>query len=141
MKLYIKSNSASPCRAVIPESLFSSYAPGNEQEYATQLGFIEVPEPTTPQPENHVYEATKVDGVWTTGWVSQEVIAEEIEYDRAAHGVRRARNAALTATDWTQGRDIPESVSQQWVPYRQALRDVTNQPGFPHNITWPQPPQ
>jgi len=24
--------------------------------------------------------------------------------------------------------------------YRQALRDITTQEGFPHNITWPEKP-
>jgi len=54
--------------------------------------------------------------------------------------VREKRNKLLTDSDWTQLPDIPQATKDLWEPYRQELRDVTNQPD-PYNITWPTPPQ
>jgi hypothetical protein len=54
--------------------------------------------------------------------------------------VREKRNKLLTESDWTQLPDIPQATKDLWEPYRQGLRDVTNQPDL-YNITWPTPPQ
>ena len=62
--------------------------------------------------------------------------------DQAAIDARQARmqrNYLLTASDWTQVVDAPVDQSA-WATYRQALRDVPDQAGFPNNITWPEPP-
>lgn len=53
---------------------------------------------------------------------------------------RDNRNQLLAQTDWTQAKDVPDAVSSKWAPYRQALRDVPQQPGFPENIVWPEKP-
>jgi len=47
------------------------------------------------------------------------------------------RDDLLAKTDWSQGKDIADAVSASWVTYRQALRDVPAQAGFPWNIEWP----
>lgn len=57
-----------------------------------------------------------------------------------AAAARQQRNALLAASDWTQGKDIPDSVSTAWATYRQQLRDVPAQAGFPLNIQWPVSP-
>jgi len=52
------------------------------------------------------------------------------------NGLRRRRHTLLTESDWTQLDDVPltDSQKQEWVTYRQALRDVTD--GFdPSEIT------
>jgi hypothetical protein len=54
--------------------------------------------------------------------------------------VRTERNQKLQACDWTQLSDIPAETKALWEPYRQALRDITDQPD-PFNIIWPTPPQ
>jgi hypothetical protein len=48
----------------------------------------------------------------------------------------------LAESDWTQLPDVPLSAEQKtaWATYRQQLRDITAQPGFPNNINWPQKP-
>ena len=51
--------------------------------------------------------------------------------------VRNQRNSLIAATDWTQLPDVPQSIKFQWAPYRQALRDVPQQAGFPFNVVWP----
>jgi hypothetical protein len=60
--------------------------------------------------------------------------------DRKAEEVRTQRNAKLAETDWTQIADATAD-KQAWATYRQALRDVTTQTGFPWTITWPDAPQ
>ena len=52
------------------------------------------------------------------------------------------RNKLLSGSDWTQIPNAPLTPEQveQWAIYRQALRDVPQQPGFPTNIVWPVAP-
>lgn len=57
-----------------------------------------------------------------------------------ARDVRAERDRRLTACDWTQLPDVPATTRAAWVGYRQALRDVTDQPGFPAAVTWPVQP-
>ncbi len=59
---------------------------------------------------------------------------------RKAAEVRSERNAKLAATDWTQADDVPQSVKDSYAPYRQALRDVPQQSGFPNQVVWPESP-
>jgi len=63
----------------------------------------------------------------------------EAERAEKAKEVRRERDRLLTASDWTQVADAPV-VSLEWQPYRQALRDVPQQAGFPDSVDWPVPP-
>jgi hypothetical protein len=57
-----------------------------------------------------------------------------------ARALRAERDRLLQACDWTQLPDAPSGTREAWATYRQALRDVTDQPGFPHAINWPTPP-
>jgi len=75
---------------------------------------------------------------------------EQAEYDakkaayaagagtRKAAEVRAERNAKITACDWRVLPDV--SNSDVWKTYRQALRDIPAQAGFPNNVTWPDAP-
>lgn len=54
--------------------------------------------------------------------------------------VRNKRDELLTACDWTQSLDIPQAIRESWAAYRQALRDVPQQTGFPLNVVWPTKP-
>lgn len=60
--------------------------------------------------------------------------------DAASAFVRTKRDALLAASDWTQMPDVPADTQTLWQPYRQSLRDVTAQDGFPFNVEWPTPP-
>ena len=59
--------------------------------------------------------------------------------DRAAEAVRAERDSLLVASDWTQIADAPVDQAA-WATYRQALRDITTQSGFPHEVVWPTKP-
>jgi len=56
-----------------------------------------------------------------------------------AEEARTQRDALLSQSDWTQVPDAPVDQAA-WAAYRQALRDVPQQAGFPTEITWPQEP-
>ncbi|MFN7318394.1 MAG: tail fiber assembly protein [bacterium] len=69
-----------------------------------------------------------------------EWLSEQPERDaQQAAAVRAERNSRLVKCDWTQLPDAPVD-HQPWLAYRQQLRDVTSQPGFPWTIEWPPQP-
>lgn len=78
---------------------------------------------------------------WTQVWRTCELTADEMQQrnDAKAAEVRAQRNAKLSITDWTQVADAPVDKAV-WAAYRQALRDVTAQQGFPWEIDWPKQP-
>ncbi|MGQ7934695.1 XkdW family protein [Paraburkholderia sp. D1E] len=64
------------------------------------------------------------------------------EHELRAARVRAYRDEALLNSDGRADAptDAPESAKAKaaaWAEYRDALRDVTNQAGFPFDITWP----
>lgn len=71
--------------------------------------------------------------------VNRVFAVEQIPDSERAGQVRAERNEKLKASDWTQVLDAPVQ-QQAWQTYRQALRDITAQPGFPWTITWPTEP-
>ncbi len=54
--------------------------------------------------------------------------------------VRLLRNNLLANTDWTQVNDAPVD-KVVWATYRQALRDLPTQSGFPNQVVWPTKPE
>lgn len=61
-------------------------------------------------------------------------------YEVTEEMVRDLRDALLKETDWTQAPDVPEATRLKWQTYRQLLRDVPQQTGFPTNVVWPAKP-
>lgn len=64
------------------------------------------------------------------------------DLERASYDAITKRNKLLYESDWTQIPNAPLTPEQveQWAVYRQALRDVPQQEGFPMNIVWPVAP-
>lgn len=62
--------------------------------------------------------------------------------DGMADAVRASRDAKLAATDWRVIRAVETNtpMTAEWETYRQALRDITLQPGFPADVAWPVEP-
>lgn len=56
--------------------------------------------------------------------------------------VREQRSQKLKETDWVVVKHLErnENIPGAWEVYRQALRDVPTQQGFPWNVTWPEEP-
>jgi len=86
-------------------------------------------------------EPVQVGEQWVQVWVVSPASAEEIAERTVeqAQAVRAQRNALLSVSDRTQLLDAP-SDKPMWAAYRQALRDVPVQVGFPYNVVWPTKP-
>ena len=76
---------------------------------------------------------TLVDGVWTQAWTKVNRTQEE-----ASSNIRAERDSRILATDYLALSD--QTLSTDMATYRQALRDVPSQSGFPFNVTWPTKP-
>jgi len=102
----------------------------------------------------------QIDGKWYTKYILGPVFTDqpatdtepaktaaeqEAEYKATkdaeqAKSVRTSRGEKLKDSDWTQLADSTADKTA-WAIYRQALRDVTEQSGFPWTIDWPTQPQ
>lgn len=90
-----------------------------------------------------VVEDTPVNvaGTWTQVWKVISRSADEIAdiANQQASSIRTERDGKLAASDWTQVADAPVDKAA-WATYRQALRDITAQEGFPTFVDWPVAP-
>lgn len=100
-----------------------------------------------PQPTLTRYQVAAQQGVvqigdkWHTNWVAVDMADDAktaLDAQRAA-SVRAERAQKLADCDWTQVADAPVD-KQAWATYRQALRDVPAQAGFPWDVQWPEQP-
>jgi len=98
--------------------------------------------PNTPEYDRLSHRLTdgafeQVDGAWSLPYV-----VEQQPQDQAGRNIRSRRDSLLQDTDWIviksyeRGQNIPAV----WELYRQALRDITEQTGFPYEVTWPTRP-
>jgi hypothetical protein len=98
----------------------------------------------TPAPEidnkthRHVQTVELVDGEWTQVW---QVV--QLFLDHAVGNIRAHRNHLLSDTDWivSHSYEIGEPVPVEWASYRQQLRNITAQAGFPYEVIWPTKPE
>ena len=92
---------------------------------------------------NRSQTATQIDGVWTFTWTVETLEGQRrVDYWNMQKAItREKRNRLLAECDWTQGKDIPDAVSTVWAEYRQALRDLPEQEGFPKTSVWPTKPE
>jgi hypothetical protein len=98
----------------------------------------------------------QVDGKWYTKYILGPVFAntedataieqetvykaqKDVEFAKAA---RESRDKLLSDCDWVvvKALESQQSVPSEWATYRQALRDLPQQAGFPITITWPVKP-
>lgn len=84
------------------------------------------------------------DGAWIEEWTSTPATAEEIAERSAlqSQGIRSLRNDLLAQSDWTQLADSPLDADGKaaWALYRETLRMIPQQTGFPWNVDWPPTP-
>ena len=75
---------------------------------------------------------TEIDEAWA-----------DVQNKIASSKARAKRDRLLTESDWVTIRatDTGDPVPTEWLNYRQALRDIPDQTGFPEEIEWPQEPQ
>ena len=70
---------------------------------------------------------------WLMGFTVHDIPAETF-----ANGIRSRRDRLLAETDWMALSDV--TMSAETTTYRQALRDITEQAGFPYTVEWPTKP-
>lgn len=115
----------------------------------TEFGVVTVLEvsPPTVEYSKTWHEITPVleDGVWKQAYSVSDLSAEELNAKdaEAAKGVRTTRDKLIAETDWIviKNLELNQNVPGVWEVYRQNLRDVPAQAGFPHNVTWPTKPE
>jgi hypothetical protein len=102
----------------------------------------------------------EVDGKWYTKYVlgpvftdlaatdeepaktaaEQEAAYKAMKDAEQAASVRASRSDKLKDSDWTQVADAPVDKAA-WATYRQELRDISAQEGFPWAVVWPTQPE
>jgi len=111
-----------------------------------KFGYVEVivtDQPAYNEETSFIEELTPslVDGQWQQQWRVVELTDEQIALnsESKALSIKDERNSLLQRSDWTQLPDAPVDATA-WATYRQELRDLPSQEGFPDNITWPTEP-
>ena len=78
----------------------------------------------------------EIEGEWYENWevvtITDPTRKSQLSISHLADRVRYERDRRLQETDWTQLNDVvaPEGYTE----YRQELRDVSDQEGFPHEV-------
>ena len=122
-----------------------------------EYGVYEVKTPPAPDhdPETHFVEyapvPTFVGGAWVYAPSVRPLSVEQIAERTAsrASAIRIQRDSLLKDCDWVVVKAVDQNAQDSfgiqipvvWLTYRQALRDITAQPGFPDTLTWPAKPE
>ena len=80
----------------------------------------------------------QVDGKWQMHYSAEPLPQAQVEQT-----MRAERDRLLAETDWVVAKayELQQSVPDGWADYRQKLRDVPTQQGFPYDIIWPTQPE
>lgn len=132
--LYTKNNQYPkplPFRITLPDGMSRTDPATFTPEEIEQAGYVNVEYP----PAANINQVVE----WSAGtWVLRDKTESELltEHNNLANLVRQKRNNLLIESDWTQVLDAPID-RDAWKIYRQALRDITSQEGFPNLCEWP----
>lgn len=92
-------------------------------------------------PSLDIYEGVELvevpDDV-NTGWLYSDGSFLAPAITVTPEEIRAARDNLLATTDWMALSD--NTMTTEWASYRQALRDITSQSGFPYSVEWPAAP-
>lgn len=122
---------------------------GTEENLAgAELVLVQVqPEPAYDTKTQKLVQASapSFDGAnWVLAYTVVDKTAEELtkQDETKAASVRAERDSKLAACDWRVIKAFESGAPQdfEWAAYRQALRDITTQAGFPWTIYWPTQP-
>jgi hypothetical protein len=80
------------------------------------------------------------DDALISDWPEYTDVVPLVDNEESIMTARKQRNELLELSDWTQLDDSPVNKTA-WATYRSALRDIPDQAGFPHDITWPIKPE
>jgi len=99
--------------------------------------YVDVSSQTVVSIPSQTDPATKFD------WVTHSWVDDTANYlSTLSNEVRAKRDQLLANCDWTQVTDTPLNPTQKtaWAAYRQELRDIPTQSGFPSTVTYPSLP-
>lgn len=126
---------------LVTQKILETESPTDEQ--LAEANVVAVKQLKVPKPVDefnyNLKPVCQPDGTWQEEWVQTETSAEAREGNKKwySHLIVTHRNLLLTQSDWTQMPDAPLTNREAWKTYRQALRDVPLQEGFPFNVQWP----
>jgi hypothetical protein len=128
-------------RDLFPDTSFSEQGPSAQFLQEQNCKIINYFKPHDKETQKLVsvqpyLENDEVYGVEVQPITEQE---QQAKTNAKAAELRNQRNHLISASDWTQLADSPADKAA-WATYRQALRDIPQQEGFPSNVTWPTPP-
>jgi hypothetical protein len=142
--------------AVMYEAEFRAYQQANggpswyqtTEEVLEALGADVVFEGPQAQPSRYQFAfrdgVEQIEGKWYTKYSVADMDAEAIAAKdvEQAKSVRAQRDTKLAECDWRVIKALESGTPQDfdWAAYRQALRDITTQAGFPWTIDWPVAP-
>jgi hypothetical protein len=123
----------------------TSFPQNLTQDILAGYGVFKVVEEDRPETDNLSYAVKRhlpelVAGEYRIGWDIVQKTPEQLaqEHEAKKQTMRSVRNEKLAFSDWTQLADSPVDKAA-WATYRQALRDLPHQPGFP-DINLPSSP-
>lgn len=124
-----------------PEGLvYNIDIPSNNGEYPTQQEIDSLV--AHYKPTGQLQRIADVKAAQVPDFLSALVVPAEPNQAGTAAQVRGFRNGLLSSSDWTQLPDaqLNTQEKQLWAEYRQLLREVPQQSGFPTNVAWPLSP-
>ena len=100
---------------------------------------FEGPQRQGPPPYSQTYRdgIECIKGKWYTKYSIRQQDKKQID-DNWAENIRKRRDQLIKESDWRAVSD--RKLEPAWKRYRQALRDITKQEGFPHDVEWPVDP-
>ena len=100
---------------------------------------FEGPQNQGPPPYSQTYRdgIEEIGGKWYTKYSIRQQDKEPIDKQHEEN-IRNRRDNLIKESDWRAVSD--RELEPEWKEYRQALRDITKQEGFPHDVEWPVDP-
>ena len=97
---------------------------------------FEGPQKQGPPPYSYTYRdgVEKIGDKWYTKYTIGQRDKEPID-KKYAENIRTRRDILIKESDWRAVSD--RKLEPEWKEYRQALRDISEQEGFPHDVKWP----
>lgn len=119
-------------RKLFPYTVFPDSGPSDGWLIDNDCMKVNLFKPHDRETEILVPCAPYIEGDWVYTVMVRNKTAEEVQADVDARAAqkRAERDRALAASDWTQVLDAPVDRTA-WATYRQALRDLPEQEGFP----------
>lgn len=107
---------------IVPVPMFGGQLPNDGYQYTVEI-------------------VEQSNGSWAHEIVKVEITEDQYQskVNLQKQAVKADRDRMIASTDWivTKSVEAGTAVPAAWQTYRQALRDVPEQAGFPFNVVWP----